>query len=363
MNLQKVTIDLLSPVAGMLPLVVFFVCSCFFSYHVAFAATSMTFVTYFIVKIRWLKDEFAYTAVLSCMVFLLVVLCSVLPLFNRIYTLYPAVMPELGLVLIFYAFMRIQAYFRTKTIHGISSQVQEMLLLRFDSNLYVIKIWIFLVLVHLCMVVIYRLFPEQFHSPGADRLIYYYMLFLLIAVHGIYEWVRWRFLRRQILKEEWLPIVDESGAVHGKIALSIGLTENKYLHPVIRIALIHKGMLFLKPKLKSQSFDYPFEWYLRFEESLNDGVKAAFARNGGSEDLPARFLFRYIHKETNRLIYLYVCTLTDENLSTALLPENGKWWTNKQIDENLGKGLFSPYFEDEYAILNTTLLGNSVIFI
>ena len=183
------------------------------------------------------------------------------------------------------------------------------------------------------------------------------LLFPLRTGHAVYEWVRWPFLRRQILKEEWLPIVDKSGAVHGKIALNIGLTENKYLHPVVRIAVIHKGMLFLKPKPKNQSFDYPFEWYLRFEESLNDGVKAAFTRNGGSENLPSRFVFRYIHKETNRLIYLYICTLTDENLLTTLLPEDGKWWTNKQIDENLGKGLFSPYFEDEYAVLNTTLLA------
>ena len=35
---------------------------------------------------------------------------------------------------------------------------------------------------------------------------------------------------------------------------------------------------------------------------------------------------------------------------------NGKLWTSKQIEENLGSGVFSEYFEQEFAYLQNTVL-------
>ncbi|MCC8147007.1 MAG: hypothetical protein LIO93_11370 [Bacteroidales bacterium] len=75
-------------------------------------------------------------------------------------------------------------------------------------------------------------------------------------------------------------------------------------------------------------------------------------------DLPSRFIFRYADKniEVNRLIYLYACNITDDKLLDTLDLAGGKWWTGKQIDENLKTGLFSPVFEKEYDLLETTIL-------
>jgi hypothetical protein len=182
---------------------------------------------------------------------------------------------------------------------------------------------------------------------------------LLTPILGIQQ-VFWNLLKKHIFKEEWLPVVDESGTVHGKVALSVSQDENIYLHPIIRIALIHKGMLYLQQKpsfmRKIRQLDYPFKRYLRFKETLEEGVKQTFLQNGGQEDLPAHFIFRYVYKETNRLVYLYACNLMDEQAVEQIHLGEGKWWTGKQIEENLGTGLFSPYFEKEYDLLNATVL-------
>jgi hypothetical protein len=357
MNPQKAVTLLLTPIIGMLPIVAFFVFDCFFSYPVALLAAGVTFVVYFLVVVVWLKQELPYTIFILLFLFVLFAALSVIKPFNLLYITRSSVVLELFIILIFYLCSRLQGYFKAKIFQGKDERTQEFLLLKYDSNLYIIKKTIVLACLHLGIVLLYQLFPENYHSLDADRMIYFYLLFLFVSLHYTYEFVHWNLLKKQIRTEEWLPIVDESGAVHGKVALSVSLHEDTYLHPIIRIVLIHKGMLFLKPKTnESGLLDYPFERYLRFQETLEDGVREAFITNGETADLPARFMFRYVYKETNRMVYLYACNITDEEALNTLHLEEGKWWTGKQIEDNLNTGLFSSYFEKEYEFLSTTIL-------
>ena len=165
---------------------------------------------------------------------------------------------------------------------------------------------------------------------------------------------------RKLTRDDWLPIVNEVGTVQGRTTLSISSSSgNKYLHPLVRIVLIHNGRLFLTKKdYSDKELDYPFEALLKYKESLDEGVKRTFEENGGSSNLPYSYLFRYLHKspKSNRLIYLYVSNVFDKNQIDQLRLKNGKWWTSKQIEENLGKNLFTDCFEQEYEFLKDTVL-------
>jgi hypothetical protein len=154
----------------------------------------------------------------------------------------------------------------------------------------------------------------------------------------------------------WLPVVNETGTVQGKVEMSIGLSGNQYLLPVVRVAFLHKEKFLLKPSAATRQFDYPYERYLRFGESLEKGLHETFMQNGGTGELPARFVLRYIHRKTNRLIYLYICNITDESVLQDTHLKEGKWWTSQQIEDNLDAGIFSPYFEEEFEFLNATVL-------
>jgi hypothetical protein len=362
-NSLKMALPLLTPIAGTLPVVVFFVVDCFFSYHTALLGALITYAVYFVVGVLWLKYEPPYTILILTVLFPVVIGISVIKPFNLLYDTQASIVLELVLTLLYYLFTRIQNYFRAKILLK-NDSFQEFHLLKFDADLYVIKTILFLLIVHLLIVLIYSLLPSGYHSPAADMIVYYLVLFLFVMIHFVYELIYWGRLKKQILSETWLPIVDESGGVHGKVAQSVSrASDAKFLHPVIRIVLIHKGMVFLKerPSLfesETCQLDYPFERYLRFKETLEEGVKKTFAENGGALDLPSRFVFRYVHKniKTNRLIYLYASNIHDEKLLNEIQLKNGKWWTGKQIGENLGTGLFSTYFEKEYELLNTTIL-------
>ncbi|MDR0866497.1 MAG: hypothetical protein LBO74_16425 [Candidatus Symbiothrix sp.] len=363
MNPQKTIVPLLTPILGMLPVAAFLISDCFFSYHTALMVALVTYTLYFLAGVIGLKYEPPYTLLVSTISFLILMGLSAIKPFNLLYITQSSIVLELILVPLFYLFIRIQGYFRAKIVQK-DGLAQEFRLLKFDADLSVIKTAVFVLSTHLLIVLVYQLFPPEYHTPDWDRAIYYEILFLFILFHFIYEIVHWNCLKKQILDEEWLPIVNESGAVRGKVALSVSQTvADKYLHPVVRIVLIHKGMLFLKKKPDATDqgrwhLDYPFERHLRFKETLDEGVKEAFVENGGSPDLPYSFIFRYVYKKanTNRLIYLYACNIPDEKIIDGMNLGEGKWWTGKQIDENLGTELFSTYFEKEYELLNTTVL-------
>ena len=172
-------------------------------------------------------------------------------------------------------------------------------------------------------------------------------------------------IKKLLPHEDWLPIVTETGAVRGKIAASISKEMgNKYLHPVIRIALVHKGKLYLKERKDNGGLDYPFESDILFGEILEQAVDRIFVESGESKDFPAHFFFRHVVKDekVNRLVYLYTCTIRDEETFQKLQLKSGKWWTSRQIEENLNAGIFSEYFENEYELLNNTVLFANRIY-
>jgi hypothetical protein len=205
------------------------------------------------------------------------------------------------------------------------------------------------------------LFPAEYHTSGLDRFIYNYLFFLFIALHYTFEIYHFALVTKKMRKEKFLPVVDESGTVHGKIAYSLS-KDNKYMHPVIRIILVYKGRLFLKERnsdiIDSQCIDYPFERYMRYGETLEEAALETLKEGGADKSLPHHYIFRHIHRDesANRLIYLYISNIQDEESLQKIDLSNGKWWMSKQIIDNLHTGLFSDHFEKEFEFVNKTVL-------
>lgn len=173
------------------------------------------------------------------------------------------------------------------------------------------------------------------------------------------------FANRIIDTEEEIPIVDEQGGILGKrFKLEAPVYKDAFINPVIRIAYIFDGMLYLCNR-KSTSIadknkiDIPLESYLQFGETLEEGVERLLleAYPEGAEVNP-RFSIKHHFKngETNRLIYLYIAYITDDELLCNPYFQGGKLWTAQQIEQNLGKGYFSECFENEYEHLKTAVI-------
>jgi hypothetical protein len=190
---------------------------------------------------------------------------------------------------------------------------------------------------------------------------------ILLVVIMLLESGRLYILDKRLHKEEWLPVVTESGDVKGRVAKSITRDlKNKFMHPVVRVALIYKGKIYLKERdpsrvLNPGLLDYPFEKYMQYNHEIDESVHNSIARECGIRHIPLRFLLKYTFENevTKRLIFLYVSDIDNEELFNSLHLKGGKLWTESQIEDNMGSSIFSECFELEFEYLkNTVLLAN-----
>lgn len=172
-----------------------------------------------------------------------------------------------------------------------------------------------------------------------------------------------RYFNHLMKHTEYLPIVNRQGEVVGKVTAMEAINrKNDYINPVVRIAFVVRGKLFLRHRpmscrLDEGKADLPLECYLRYGESLTEGadrlMRQVFPQ---TEGLQPRFngCHHFENEVTNRMIYLFLVHL-DEPLPQTQFFKQGKLWCFKQIDENMGKGFFSHCFEEEYRHLKEVI--------
>ena len=217
---------------------------------------------------------------------------------------------------------------------------------------------------HLFVILVYSILPDTMQNVHAERFLYRELGVLIGVLVILYEQVRLSLMQGSLQKEMWLPVLNEGGKVIGCIARSVSRTlPKKYYHPIVRIAVIHDGMLYLMKRSKDafvspDTIDYPFHSYVLFRHSIESTVRESVGELAEQQDVNPRFLIRYTfeNEKVKHLVSLYViCLRTEEQLSQCKRA-GVKLWTAKQIEENLNTGVFSEYFEQEFSYLQNTIL-------
>ena len=194
---------------------------------------------------------------------------------------------------------------------------------------------------------------------STSKLTLYKVLPPIVFVMSIlFNQIAIRFFNHLMSHTEYVPIVNTKGDVIGKTPAVEAINyKNAYINPVIRIAISTHVMLFLcdRPStaiLDKNKTDIPLECYLRFGESLSDGVNRLLtnAFPHAKENIKPEFniVYHFENEVTNRLIYLFIAEIKDDAILCTPRFKNSKLWSFKQIEENLGKRFFSSCFEDEY---------------
>lgn len=218
---------------------------------------------------------------------------------------------------------------------------------------------------HLFIVLGYSFLMRSYGNQGLDFVIYVFMPLFIVVVLIAYGSLMLRKVSTKLLKEEWLPVIDEKGKVIGKVAKSVSQQmRNRFLHPVIRIALVCDGMIYLEKRPDDSTFepdmlDHPFEKYMLFKHDIGLAARNCISNRLGGEQIPFNFQFKYFfeNKDTKRLILFFVSNVksVDEIKNIDLL--KGKFWTVKQIDEEIDSKIFSECFLKEYEYMKNTVLN------
>ncbi|MDR0995068.1 MAG: hypothetical protein LBL81_02120 [Tannerella sp.] len=213
---------------------------------------------------------------------------------------------------------------------------------------------------YLFFVILYLLTPIEGDS-NFTRILYHHVPIAICFVVIVCEQFRMELFGKQLKSEVWLPVLDKGGRVTGRIPYSIAISHKKYYHPVVRIAVVYKGLLYVCPRSKNAPvsplmLDYPFCRYVLFHHSIESVVFELTHELSECFDLHPRLLLRYTfeNNELRQLVSLYALTLhTDEEMNYF---KGGKWWTSMQIATDLHADIFSEYFVKEFLYLQNTVL-------
>lgn len=181
----------------------------------------------------------------------------------------------------------------------------------------------------------------------------------VLVIFSLYEVVRVQMIRSKLIKEEWWPIVSDQGKIIGNVQHQISLNdERKYLHPVVRVLLIDKSMVLMKKR----SFDDPESpnlWdtsisnHLKMGETIEKCVDRSAEEKYALNNFRFMYLSNYTVEEKNEKQYAFLfvsCLQVQYRLNPNSL-EQTKWWTQRQIEDNLEDGIFTNNFIMEFDLL------------
>lgn len=187
------------------------------------------------------------------------------------------------------------------------------------------------------------------------------LFYILFAVLFIVVYLKQKHLQKQPPAsagepEEMLPVVDESGRVIGSAPRSHCHSGSKLLHPVVHLHVLNKsGAVFLQKRPLTKRIQ-PGKWdtavggHIAFGEELRTALQREAWEEIGLNRFDAKLLKSYVWESDVERELVYVFTTTDYqgiHLHSDEVIE-GKFWTPKQIENNLGKQVFTPNFEHEY---------------
>ena len=136
-----------------------------------------------------------------------------------------------------------------------------------------------------------------------------FLVSILFNQYGI------RFFNKAMEYSAFVPVVNTKGDVLGRrLASDVPKEKGAHIHPIIRIAISYKSMLYLQPRseyciVETGKTDIPMECYLLYGESLENGVNRLINKTlppsccysvcyRGNPNIPQYSYFQY---------YLYKC--------------------------------------------------------
>jgi len=186
----------------------------------------------------------------------------------------------------------------------------------------------------------------------------FYILFaVVLGVEFIKQKIKLR--NRVVVPEEWLPLVNDQGEIIGKAPRSACHKGEKLLHPVVHLHVFnHQNHIYLQ-KRPMNKLVQPGKWdtavggHISVDETLETALKREAWEEIGLTQFSAKLVktYRWDSEIESELVYVFV---THDFKTIHLHSEEvveGRFWTPKQIESNIGLGVFTPNFEQEYQLL------------
>lgn len=157
-------------------------------------------------------------------------------------------------------------------------------------------------------------------------------------------------------QKELFPVVDEEGNVIGKIARGQAHDGTKILHPVVHLHVFNSdGDLYLQHRpawkdIQPDKWDTATGGHVDYGEEIPDALRREVREELGIVDFTPEFITKYVFEGLRERELVYVYRTVYDGLVSPSESElaGGRFWSRQEILDNIGQGVFTPNFEDEY---------------
>jgi isopentenyldiphosphate isomerase len=164
---------------------------------------------------------------------------------------------------------------------------------------------------------------------------------------------------------EFFPIVEPNGLVVARAAREYCHSGAKPLHPVVHLHIIDRfSRIYLQKRPMSKKIQ-PGKWdtavggHVSYGEHLLEALYRESSEELGFSEFNSIHIVTYefeseVEKE---LINVYAAVGHYELTPDPEELDGGQWWELADIDEGIGKGIFTPNFESEFQMIRKSLLA------
>ncbi len=223
------------------------------------------------------------------------------------------------------------------------------------------RVLFFVFLIHTALIV----YSAYFWSKEVWAFISGGLFYIIFGLVFAGQWIYMKFIKplpariSTSSRDEWFDIVDERGNVISKAPRSQVHGNPNLLHQTVHLHVFNsKNQLFLQKRSANKDL-YPGRWDTAVGGHVDSGemVDAALKRETmeelGIELNQVKPLFRYImrNKWESELIHTFEMIHDGPfNLDEKEI-ETGRFWSGFEMQKMIGQGIFTPNFEQEFAML------------
>lgn len=156
-------------------------------------------------------------------------------------------------------------------------------------------------------------------------------------------------------EEELLPIVDEAGREIATASRGVCHSGSKLLHPVVHLHVFNRdGELFLQKRplwkdIQPGRWDTAVGGHVSPGEPIEEALRREAAEELGLVDFLPEQMVSYIFESDREreLVNVFKTVIEYLPMPTEEL-DGGAFWNRQAILRSIGKGVFTPNFEQEY---------------
>lgn len=191
-------------------------------------------------------------------------------------------------------------------------------------------------------------------------------IYIVIGAYFLFTFFYSKYQNRKFGKEEWLPLIKEDGSAIGAAPRSlVHKSAHHWLHPVVHLQVVGDGGLWLQKRAMDKLVQ-PGKWDTAVggHVTANETVEMALMKEAWQEinlrleGEKVNVLGRYQWKTEieYEMVYSFLFYTDKELFARNDEVDDLKLWTFEEIEQEIGKDVFTPNFEYDFALYKERLL-------